>query len=729
MTTMHKGLEAALLSRYNLDRELGRGGMATVYLATDLRHDRRVALKVLHPELSSALGPDRFLREIKLVARLNHPHIIPLFDSGEAGGHLYYVMPVVEGETLRDRLLREGQIPVAESLQIVRGIASALDYAHRQNIVHRDIKPENVMLQDGEALVMDFGIAKALSAASNDTLTQTGMMVGTPAYVSPEQAAGEAVIDGRSDQYSLACVLYEMVSGRKPFLGATAQAVLSKRFSDPVPSLRAVHSETTEEVEVALNRALAKDASQRFGTTMDFAKALLATHLTTPDGSPISGVGANAGKSIAVMPFTNMSSDPEGDFFADGIADEIITALSKIKALKVSSRTSSFSFKGKNDDIREIGRKLQVGTVLEGSVRKAGKRLRLTAQLVNAENNEQLWAERFDRELEDVFQIQDEIAQSIVAALRVVLSDDEKRAIEQVHSPNVEAYGFYLRGRQYFHQHRRKSHEYARQMFERAIELDPDYALAHSGVADCCSFLYQYFDASPANLKRADAASRRALELNPNLAEAHASRGLAVSLSERFAEADIEFEMAMKLDPKSFEAAYFYARSCVAQGRNEDAAKWFERAIAVRPDDYASLALLATVYHSLGQQEKSIQTSRRAYDTARKHLELTPDDPRALYMGAMSLTTLGESEKAREWNRRALAMDPDDPSVLYNIACAFAMEDQTAEALDALTKALDNGFGHWKWIEHDADLNSLRMHPGFLALLARKPRDVESGVA
>ena len=722
---MHKGLESALLSRYHLDRELGRGGMATVYLATDLRHERRVALKVLHPELSSALGPDRFLREIKLAARLNHPHIIPLFDSGEAAGYLYYVMPVVEGESLRDRILREGRIPLDESLQIVRGIASALDYAHRQNIVHRDIKPENVMLQDGEALVMDFGIAKALSAASNDTLTQTGMMVGTPAYVSPEQAAGDSVIDGRSDQYSLACVLYEMVSGRKPFVGATAQATLSKRFSDPVPSLRAAHVETTEEVETAVTRAMSKEAKDRFGTTMDFAKALVATHLSTPDGSPIHGPGSG-GKSIAVMPFTNMSSDPEGDFFADGIADEIITALSKIKALKVSSRSSSFSFKGKNEDIREIGRKLQASTILEGSVRKAGKRLRLTAQLVNAENNEQLWAERYDRELEDVFEIQDEIAQSIVSALRVVLSDDEKRAIEQVHTPNVEAYGFYLRGRQYFHQHRRKSHEYARQMFERAIELDPEYALAHAGIADCCSFLYQYFDASPGNLKRADAASRRALELAPSLAEAHASRGLAVSLSGRYDEADTEFEMAMKLDPKSFEAAYFYARSSVAQGKNEEAAKWFERAIAVRPDDYAALALLATVYQALGRADESIQTSRRAYDTARKHLELTPDDPRALYMGAMSLSALGETDKARDWNRRALAMDPDDPSVLYNIACAFAVEGQKQEAISTLKKAIDNGFGHWSWIEHDTDLDSLRAEPDFLAMLATKPAEVEA---
>ncbi len=724
---MLAGLESALATRYRLDRELGRGGMATVFLALDLRHERKVALKVLHPELSSALGSDRFLREIKLAARLNHPHIVPLFDSGEAGGFLYYVMPVVEGESLRDRLLRDGKIPLEQALNLVRGIASALDYAHRQDIVHRDIKPENVMLQDGEAMVMDFGIAKALSMAAGDTLTQAGMMIGTPAYVSPEQAAGENLIDGRSDQYSLGCVLYEMLSGKKPFTGPTAQAVLSKRFSDPVPSIRAAFPDATDYMETAMLRALSKEASERYSTTMDFAKALVASHLSTPDGSPLTQ-GGTAVKSIAVLPFNNMSSDPEGDFFADGIAEEIINALSKIKALKVSSRTSSFTFKGKNEDIREIGRRLQVNTILEGSVRKAGKRLRLTAQLINASDNAQLWADRYDRELEDVFAIQDEIANSIVSALRVVLSDDEKRAIEQVHTPNVEAYGFYLRGRQYFHQHRRKSHEYARQMFERAIELDPEYALAHAGVADCCSFLYQYFDASPGNLRRADAASRRALELAPSLAEAHASRGLAVSLSGRFEEANTEFEMAMRLDPKSFEAAYFYARACVAQGNNEEAAKWFERAIAVRPDDYAALALLATTYQALGRHDESIQTSRRAYDTARKHLELTPDDPRALYMGAMSLSALGETEKAREWNRRALAMDPDDPSVLYNIACAFAVEGQVKEAVLTLNKAIANGFGHWSWIEHDADLDSLRADPEFIALLTRKPAEAEAQI-
>ncbi len=718
---MQQQLESALSSRYKLERELGRGGMATVYLAEDVRHGRRVALKVLHPELSSALGPDRFLREIKLAARLNHPHIVPLFDSGEAAGYLFYVMPVVEGESLRDRLLRDGQIPVDEALQLVRGIASALDYAHRNNIVHRDIKPENVMLQEGEAMVMDFGIAKAVSVAAGDTLTQTGMMVGTPAYVSPEQAAGDSVVDGRSDQYSLACVLYEMLSGRKPFVGATAQAILSKRFTEPVPSLRSVFAAAPEEVETALGKALSKDATERFSTTMEFARALVATHLSTPDGSPLTPGAAGGVKSIAVLPFANVSADPEGEFFADGIAEEIINALSKIKALKVSSRTSSFTFKGKNEDIREIGRRLQVATVLEGSVRKAGKRLRLTAQLVNATDNTQLWAERYDREMEDVFAIQDEISQSIVAALRVVLSEDEKKAIEQVPTANVEAYEFYLRGRQYFHQHRRKSHEFARQMFERAIELDPGYALAHAGIADCCSFLFQYFDATPANLARAEAASRRAIELAPELAEAHASRGLALSLSSGFEGAEQEFQTAMRLDPKSFEAAYFYARACIAQGKADEAAKWYERAVAVRPDDFATLTLLADVYKGLGRNDESIRSARRGYDAARKHLELNPDNPRALYMGAADLTYLGESEKSREWNRRALAMEPDDPSVLYNIACNFAQEGQAEDAIAALNKAIDHGFGHWKWIEHDGSLDSIRSDPGFAALLARRP--------
>jgi adenylate cyclase len=516
------------------------------------------------------------------------------------------------------------------------------------------------------------------------------------------------------------------LSGKKPFSGATAQAILSKRFSEPVPSIRESFRDATPEIEAALQRALAKDFNERFPTTIEFARALVASHLSTPDGSLLTSASAGTAKSIAVLPFSSQSGDTENESFADGIAEEIINALSKIKALKVSSRTSSFSFKGKAEDIREIARKLQVGTILEGSVRKSGKRLRITAQLVNAADNSQLWAERYDRELEDVFAIQDEISANIVSALRVVLTEDEKQAIEQVPTSNVEAYEFYLRGRQFFHQHRRRAMEFSVQMFEQAIELDPGYALAHCGVADCCSFLFQYYHASQENLDRALSASKRALELSPHLAEAHASRGLAVSLTGQFDEAEREFQEAMRLDPKSFEAAYFYGRACIAVGRFDDAAKWFERAVTVRPDEFAAQMLLANSYTALGRHDDATRAMRRAYDAARKHLELNPDNPRALYSGALALNGLGEPQKAMDWNHRAERMEPDDPSVLYNIACVYAQLSSPDQAIKALERALDNGFGHWQWIEHDTDFESLRELPAFKALLARKPVETET---
>jgi len=708
-------LERALADKYTIERELGRGGMATVYLAHDLKHDRTVALKVLHAELSSSLGPDRFLREIKVAARLNHPHILPLHDSGEADGFLFYVMPYVEGESLRAVLNRLGKLPLEDALRVARSIAGALDYAHRQRVVHRDIKPENIMLHEGEATVMDFGIAKAVSVSAGDTLTQTGMMVGTPAYVSPEQAVGEGEIDGRSDQYSLACMLFEMLSGGKAFTGGTAQAVLSKRFTEPVPSLRKIEPTVPDEIDMAISKALSKDPRERFDTSGEFAKALIWPKVATPADQPTVKPAA-APKSIAVLPFADMSAERENGYFTDGMAEEIINALTTIKALRVASRTSSFAFKATTEDIRQVGKKLDVATVLEGSVRKAGNKLRITAQLVNVADGYQLWSQRYDRDLEDVFAIQDEIAQSIVKALRVILSEDEKRAIERVPTANVEAYDCYLRGRQYFHQFQKQSLEFARQMFAKAIEIDPTYALAYAGLADSCSVLYTNFDASEANLSNAETASRRALELDPGLAEAHVARGMAVSLHGRHVDAEWEFETAMRLNPQLFDAAYMYGRALTAQGKHEKALKMFERAAELRPEDYVVPGMVGSAYASLGRTAEEQLAYRRQSTASAKRLELNPDDPRALYMGAIALSHLGELTRAKDWARQALAINPSDATVLYNVACMYATSGEAEEAITLLERAVASGFGHWNWIENDSDLESLRGHPRFQAL-------------
>ncbi len=717
MSDLVDRVREALADRYAIEREIGRGGMATVYVAQDLKHHRPVAVKVLHPHLAANLGPERFLREIQIAARLQHSHIVPLYDSGQAGGLLYYVMPYVEGESLRRRLEREKQLPLEDALQVARAVAAALDYAHRHRVVHRDIKPENVMLHEGEAMVTDFGIAKAVSAAAGDTLTQTGTAVGTPAYMSPEQAAGQAELDGRSDVYSLGCTLYEMLAGKPPFTGPTAQAIIAQCFTDPVPSLRTVRDTVPEAVERAVMKALAKVPADRFATAAQFAQALAST---APAGvTPAGHAVAASAKSIAVLPFVNMSADPENEYFTDGIAEEIINALTKIQALRVASRTSSFAFKGKNEDIGEIGKKLKVATVLEGSVRKAGTKLRVTAQLVNVADGYHLWSERYDRELEDVFAIQDEIAQNIVRALRVVLSDEEKRAIEKVPTADVQAYDYYLRGRQFFHQYRRTGIQFARRMFERAIEIDPRYALAYAGVADCCSFLYMYWDASKANLEQADTASRRALELDPELAEAHAARGLAVSLGKHYDEAEREFQTALRLNPKLFEGHYFYARTCFQQGKLAEAVERFEQASQVRPEDYQPVLMAAMPLKGLGRKAEAQAMLRRGLQVVERHLELNPDDARALILGALALVQLGDLERGLDWARRALALDPEDSGQLYNLACLYAVAGQSEEAISCLARAIQNGFGHKEWLENDSDLDSLRGHPKFQALVNR----------
>jgi tetratricopeptide (TPR) repeat protein len=362
---------------------------------------------------------------------------------------------------------------------------------------------------------------------------------------------------------------------------------------------------------------------------------------------------------------------------------------------------------------------LKVATVLEGSVRKAGNKLRVTAQLVNVSDGYHLWSERYDRQLEDVFAIQDEIAENIVRALRVVLSEEEKRAIEAAPTTDIEAYDYYLRGRQFFHQFRRTGIQFARRMYERAMEIDPSYALAYAGAADCCSFLYMYWDASKANLDGADMYSQKALELGPELAEAHASRGFAVSLRKRYDEARREFETAIRLNPKLYEAHYLYARACMQEGKLEEAARRYEDAARVRPEDYQALLLMQGPLNGLGRTADAEGAVRRGLQVVEKHLELNPDDARALYLGAGALVMLGNRDRGLEWARRAFAIDPEDSGVLYNVACAYVSLGMTEDAIICLEKAVQNGFGHREWLENDSDLDALRADPRFEALRKR----------
>ena len=682
--------------------------MATVYLARDPRHDRTVAIKVLNQDVAASLGTERFLQEIKTVASLTHPHIVPVHDSGETGGMLYYVMPHIQGETLRDRINREKHLPPAEAVRLSRTLASALDFAHRHGVVHRDIKPENIMLFEGEPLILDFGIAKAISAAGGESLTRTGIAIGTPAYLSPEQASGESQLDGRSDQYSLACVVYEMIAGAPPFVANTAQGVIAKRFSERPKPLPAESNLPAAASEVLL-RALSLDPADRYLTVSEFASAL---------GRAIPAEVADTGRrSIAVLPFTNMSADADNEFFTDGISEEIINALTKVRALDVASRTSAFAFKGNKDDISAIGRKLKVHTVLEGSVRKAGNRLRISTQLIDVATSFQMWSERYDREMEDVFAIQDEIATSIVNALKVVLTEKEEKAIKKVPTQSVRAYEYYLRGRQLFHQRRAETLDAAEDLYRRAIALDPDYALAFAGLADCSCFRFFEHAGGDEALAQAESASRRALKLDPELAEAHASRGLALTYQRRFDEASEEFERAMELDAALYEGPWYFARSLQAQGKLEQAVVLYERAAELRVDDYQSPIFAAICYRSLGRIDDGHAASLRGVAAAERALALNPGDSRALYLGAGELQYLGDSARSEEWARRAVQADPTNPLMLYNIGCLHAVGGRAGLSLDHLERAMELGMRNIDWLMTDPDLASVRNDPRFAALL------------
>ncbi|MCZ8013982.1 MAG: protein kinase domain-containing protein [Gemmatimonas sp.] len=671
-------LAAALADRYRLDRELGQGGMATVYLAHDLKHDRDVAIKVLRDDVAQTVGAERFLREIRMAARLSHPHILPLFDSGQVGDALYYVMPVVRGESLRDRLDRERMLPVADAVRIASEVAGALEHAHRSGVVHRDIKPDNILLQDGHALVADFGIGKALESVDAETATQTGVSVGTPAYMSPEQASGEAV-DGRSDIYSLGCVLYEMLVGEQPFTGPTVMAVIAKRFVQAPADVTALRDGVSRPVANVVAKALARAPMDRYDTA-----ALFVASLT--DVASVPGVTtrpAPPAQSLAVMPFVNRSGDADNQFFSDGLSEDLINALTAHAGLHVASRTSAFRFRGSELDIRDIGEQLNVAWVLEGSVRRAGPKLRVTAQLVNAATGFQLWSERYDREMTDVFEIQDEIVGSIVGALvPALLASGAPATTAAVRRPtdNLEAYELYLKGRSFWHQRSPATVRVAIQCFEQAIALDPNYALAYCGLADCYGILRVYgWTRAEDNRDKAAAAVARAMELDPGLAEANFSLAFYTFYFERrWRDAERHFARARELGPRVslhhlYSALYYAIETSPAEIHRHA-----QVASDLDPLSPFVQALQSTAYWIVGEFETSERLAAHA-------LELQGDYLLGLWAHGVALTGLGRHAEGIRRLEQSVAMSRA-PFFVSILGLALARGGRVAEARQLLAE-------------------------------------------
>ena len=692
--------------------------MSRVFVAHDRTLGRDVVVKVLPPDMAAAVSVQRFNREIQLAAKLQHPHIVPLHATGEISGLPYFTMPFVEGESLREHLTRLGELPLAECVRILRDVATALAYAHRHGIVHRDIKPENVLLTSGSAVVTDFGVGKALSASTTapgaENLTTRGVAVGTPAYMSPEQAAADPDIDHRSDIYSWGVLAYEMISGQPPFVGRGPGALIAAQISETPEPVERRRPTVPHALASLVMRCLAKrpaDRPQSATELVDTLDGLLASGLTS--GAELTagrkttwrraqpwlgavavisavvlgaalllapqldlGFGGSepqAVRSIAVLPFLNLGGDARDEYFSDGMSDELSTALGKIPGLQVASRTSTFTFKGaESTDVRAIGDKLKVDAVLEGRLRRSGDRLRLFVQLTNVADGLSLWSESYEREVKDVFAVQEDVARQIAQALQVRLAGGTTSTpVADAGTADLQAYDLYLRGR--YQWHRRQLPE-AAQLFEQAAAKDPRFARAHAGIAITYALLPEYVDFPPEEARvRTERAASRALALDSTIAEAYAARGLSQVHSWKWDEAERAYRRAIALDPRYATAHQWYGELLYHTGRTSESIA--EMRIATGLDPLAPIPSVAHSYALFAAGRLA-----EALAEAQKAVELAPQLPIAHRVVAIAAAYVNDCPLALRHADRSYALDTTHPTTMGDRGVAYAHCGRTAEA-------------------------------------------------
>jgi serine/threonine protein kinase/tetratricopeptide (TPR) repeat protein len=675
-------LQAALGDAYHIDRELSGGGMSRLFLATEVSLNRQVVVKVLPPELSGYVSAARFKQEIMVAANLQHPNILPVLTAGARDDLLFYVMPYVAGDSLRRRLAVQGKLPLGEAVRILQEIADALAFAHDHGVIHRDIKPENILLQGEHAVLTDFGVARAVrETRTGDPLTHTGLVVGTPGYMSPEQAAGERTIDARADIYALAVVGYEMLAGAPPFEGPSAQAIFAAHLTQEPTPLHQLRPEIPVELEEVVAKALAKQPAARFATAAQFREAL---GTGTGAWAAMRRPWAEHTGSVAVLPFVNMSVDPENEFFADGMTEDIINALTKVERLHVASRTSAFAYKGLNQDVRKVGRQLNVDTVLEGSVRKVGARLRITAQLVTVADGYHVWSEHYDREMGDVFAIQDEIARAIVTALKIRLGEPGEAPLVKRQTDNVDAYSHFVKGR-YFLNQRGVGLAKALEYFAQAIAEDPGYAAAYAGLADAHTLLAWYGFVAPRDaLPKAKAAALRSLEIDPLLGEGYTSLGyVKLHWDWDWTGAERDFRQAVEILGGHAPTHQWYSEYLTAVGRVQEALEEAQRAQVLEPLGLIITTRLGDAWYCVRNYERAIQECRRA-------IEMDPTFvPAHVWLGLACLQSGMVDDAVRVFeNARALpGASPSLALACLGLACGWA--GKTDDATDILQQLED----------------------------------------